>query len=149
MAETALVGSGLRTEASVTTAQRIAGAVLIANAFSVLGTDAHLLVIAEALPEPVLIPLDALTANLVENGKAASPDFEIRSETPIEAEAGLGKLIEATAEIDGTKMRFYYGLFSVEGHAFQLIGFAGEPSFRHVRAGMRKAILSFAFEPRG
>jgi hypothetical protein len=49
--------------------------------------------------------------------------------------------------VEGSKLRFYYGLFTFEGHVFQLIGFSREQSFRHVRAGLRNAVLSFAFQP--
>jgi hypothetical protein len=110
-------------------------------------TDAHLLVIAEELPEPVVFPLDELTSNVLLNAKTVYPDFVIRSQKRVPAEGGAANLIEATALVEGTKMRFLYGVYSFEGYAFQLIGFAAEPSYVHVRDDLRKAILSFAFAP--
>lgn len=105
--------------------------------------DAHILVIAERVPD-TMVPLAAFVDTVVGNMRSAAGSFELLDAAPLPGYPDTGKLLRMRATVDGEDIDYLAGLVTAYGSAFQLIGFTRADKFAAVEPELRAAIESFA-----
>jgi hypothetical protein len=104
--------------------------------------DAHILVIAERVPD-TMVPLASFVDTVVGNMRAAAGSFELIDASPLPGHPDTGKLLRMRATVDGRHVEYLAGLVTAYGSAYQLIGFTGEHNFAAAEPELRAAIESF------
>ncbi|WP_143140946.1 hypothetical protein [Nannocystis exedens] len=104
--------------------------------------DAHLLIIAERVPD-TMVPLAPFVDTVVGNMRGAASDFELLDAAPLPGYPDTGKLLRMRATVDGQHIDYLAGLVTAYGSAYQLIGFTGAHNFAAVEPELRAALESF------
>lgn len=108
--------------------------------------DAHLFTIPEILEKGESIDLDNLVDAVIANGQEGSEKFTVNERKALASHPGTGVYLDATVIYDGDPYRFNYGIYSIGHAAVQVVCYAFEKSFSHVKDDCMRAINSFTLK---
>jgi hypothetical protein len=108
--------------------------------------DAHLFTIPEVLEEDEYIELDDLVDAVIANGQEGSDKFTINERKALPSHPGTGVYLDATVVFDGDPYRFNYGIYSIRNTAIQVVCYAFQESFSHIKTDCSRAIETFALQ---
>ena len=107
--------------------------------------DAHIMVIAELVEGADLDPDHY--ANAVADALQANSGATILSREPVTSDPKHGRILYATATVNGLPIAYSYGCFARGEQAFQVVAFAHQDQYPDVKEAFRKAIETFQLPP--
>ena len=105
--------------------------------------DAHVLVIAETLPESSTVEMDRFAEVVIKNLTANAKSFTVVSQSPLETTLEAGRVVRASSISEGKEMEWCIGLFVQHPYIFQVLAFSTRRNFALVEPDLRAVIESF------
>lgn len=109
--------------------------------------DAHVIVVAEEVPEGVTLPIDKYSEAVLEGARKNSARFaEIRREKWAKYPA-FGVRAHVSLTRGDVDLEYEYALYARENRAFQITGFTTKAGYERARADLEAALDSFVPPP--
>jgi hypothetical protein len=91
--------------------------------------------------------VERLAQRVMDTASAAADDFTLLELQPLGRLPDQGRLIHATATVEGLQTESYYGVFARGNHAVQVIAFVERSRAAGVREELRQIVESFELPP--
>jgi hypothetical protein len=104
--------------------------------------DAHVIVIAETLPDGTVASMERFRETVVGNMKKAGTSFTVVDEGALTTGLEAGHLVHARSEVNGQPVEWLIGLYIQHPYIFQVLAFGNGRGFPDVEPELRSIVSS-------
>jgi hypothetical protein len=109
--------------------------------------DAHVLVIAERVPEGQSVDLDRFAQVVIDNARKRADTFTLVEQRPISNRQGFARLVHTKARMKGIDLEFYYGLYAREPEIYQVVASTHASKFGAMEPQLLEWVSSLETRP--